>query len=83
LILTTSNAFQGTLSPTMKNQGLFILQNCQNINEVNDNKMKMCATTMESRGGGNNVHYVSKHVSRNKFWVHTSSLGFWVRLFTK
>jgi hypothetical protein len=46
--------------------------------------MKMCASTMEFIKGGNNVQIVSKHVSRNKFWVHVCSLGFWVRLgFTK
>jgi hypothetical protein len=30
--------------------------------------------------GGNNVHFASKHVSKNEFWVHTCSLGFWVKL---
>jgi len=64
----------------MRNQGLFIRQSHQSINEVNGNIMKMCASTMESRKGGNNVHFVSKHVSRNEFSVHIGSLGFWVRL---
>jgi hypothetical protein len=40
----------------------------------------MCANSMESKRGGNNVHFASKHVSRNGFWVHTGSLGFWVKL---
>jgi hypothetical protein len=80
LILITSNLFQGTLSLTMRNQGLFIQQSHQNIDKVNGNKVKMCASTMENGKGDNNVHFVSKHVSRNKFWVHTSSLGFWVKL---
>ncbi len=35
---------------------------------------------MEFGKGDNNVHFVSKHVSKNKFWVHTSLLGFWVKL---
>jgi len=35
---------------------------------------------MEFGRGGNNVHFVSKHVSKNGFWVHIGSLGFWVRL---
>ncbi len=80
MILTTSNAFQGTLSTTVRNQGLFIWQSCQNIDMVNDNKVKMCASIMEYGRGGNNVHFVSKHVSKNGFWVHIGSLGFGVRL---
>jgi hypothetical protein len=64
----------------MRNKGLFIQQSHQSNDGVNGNKMKMCASTMESRRGGNNVHFVSKHVSMNGFWVHTSSLGFWVKL---
>ncbi len=40
----------------------------------------MCASTMESRRGNKNVHFVSKHVSRNEFWVDKGSLGFWVIL---
>jgi hypothetical protein len=80
LILTTSNVLQGTLSPTMKNQGLFIQQSHQNIDGVDGNKVKMCASIMEFGKGGNNVHFISKHVYRCGFWVHTRSLGFWVRL---
>jgi hypothetical protein len=72
--------FQGTFSPIIKNQGLFIRRSRQNINGVNGNKVKMCASIMEFGRGGNNVHFISKHVSRNEFWVHTSSLGFWVKL---
>jgi hypothetical protein len=51
-----------------------------NIDGVNGQKVKMCVSTMESKRGSNNVHFVSKHVSKNGFWVNTSSLGFWVRL---
>jgi hypothetical protein len=40
----------------------------------------MCASIMESGKGCNNVHFVSKHVSRNEFLIHTGSLGFWVKL---
>ncbi len=71
--------FQGTLSPRMRNQSLFIWQSCQSIDGVNGNKVKMCASIMESRKGGNNVHLVSKHVSKNGYWVHTSLVGFWVK----
>jgi hypothetical protein len=35
---------------------------------------------MESRRGSNNVQFISKHVSKNGFWLHIGSLGFWVRL---
>jgi hypothetical protein len=47
----------------MRNQGLFIWWSRQNINGVNGKWMKMCATIMESRRGGNNLDFVSKHVS--------------------
>jgi len=40
----------------------------------------MCASPMEYGRGGNNVHFVSKHVSRNGFWVHIGPLIFGVRL---
>jgi hypothetical protein len=63
----------------MRNQGLFIRWSYQNIEGVNDNKVKMYASTMEFGRGRNNVHFVSKHVSKNGFWVHTCSLGFWVK----
>jgi hypothetical protein len=39
-------------------------------------KWKICASIMEFGKRSNNVHFVSKHVSRNGFCVHTSSLVF-------
>jgi hypothetical protein len=35
---------------------------------------------MEFGIGNNNVHFVSKHVFKNEFWLHIGSLGFWFRL---
>jgi hypothetical protein len=52
------------------------LMKLPNIDGVNGQKMEMYVSTMESKRGSNNVHFVSKHVSKNGFWVNTSSLGF-------
>jgi hypothetical protein len=64
------------LSPTMRNQGLFIWRSCQNIDGVNGKRLKMCPSIVESRRGVNNVHFVSM----NRFCLYIGSLGFWVKL---